>query len=281
MRWHLTFVACLCWLLWCASAFPQTNFIGAGFHGDVKVAGGGSFTPASLPGLQLWLKADAGVTQSGGTVSSWTDQSSNAYSLAPGYVSPSSAPTYSSTGFNSSHPGVAFSGPSGSPGPANVGVDPSTLNSTTMSLFVVHTATAYNANSSRLFSISVGGCDTCSNGFAFGLGSSSYYVYQNSSFVFSSVTGSLNTPQTFGVTFDGSNATVYMNEVSKGSALWNQTIGSSSTPIAFMLGVEQNGPGSVTFTGTIAEVVMTTTPVSPTNLANLSTYFSSKWGCSC
>lgn len=36
-----------------------------------------SFTPTDLPGLELWLKADAGVTESGGLVSAWQDQSGN------------------------------------------------------------------------------------------------------------------------------------------------------------------------------------------------------------
>jgi hypothetical protein len=40
------------------------------------------FLPAGLPGLSLWLKADAGVTTSGSNVTAWADQSANAYSLA-------------------------------------------------------------------------------------------------------------------------------------------------------------------------------------------------------
>ena len=42
-----------------------------------KVGGGAEFSPASLSGLSLWLKADAGVTASGSSVTAWADQSGN------------------------------------------------------------------------------------------------------------------------------------------------------------------------------------------------------------
>jgi hypothetical protein len=35
------------------------------------------FSPTDIAGLQLWLKADAGVTLNGSTVSAWADQSGN------------------------------------------------------------------------------------------------------------------------------------------------------------------------------------------------------------
>lgn len=51
--------------------------------------GGGGFTPASLTGLQLWLKADTGVysdlgstpATNGGSVEQWNDQSGNANNI--------------------------------------------------------------------------------------------------------------------------------------------------------------------------------------------------------
>lgn len=36
-----------------------------------------AFSPTDIAGLKLWLKADAGVTESGGSVTSWADQSGN------------------------------------------------------------------------------------------------------------------------------------------------------------------------------------------------------------
>jgi hypothetical protein len=41
------------------------------------------FNPNSIPGLQLWLKADAGVTLSGSNVTAWADQSGNGRNATP------------------------------------------------------------------------------------------------------------------------------------------------------------------------------------------------------
>lgn len=44
-----------------------------------------SFSPASIAGLQLWLKADAGVSTNGSNVTEWLDQSVNNYSFFPDF----------------------------------------------------------------------------------------------------------------------------------------------------------------------------------------------------
>jgi len=46
----------------------------AGLCGRAAAA---AFVPTDIAGLKLWLKGDAGITQSGGTVSAWNDQSGN------------------------------------------------------------------------------------------------------------------------------------------------------------------------------------------------------------
>lgn len=46
-----------------------------GFFGGVAPTA--PFSPADIAGLSLWLKADAGVTTSGGFVTAWADQSGN------------------------------------------------------------------------------------------------------------------------------------------------------------------------------------------------------------
>jgi hypothetical protein len=52
-----------------------------------------------------WFRADAGVTQSSGSVSAWADQSGNGHDL----VSLGSNPSWSATGWNSARPAVTFS----------------------------------------------------------------------------------------------------------------------------------------------------------------------------
>lgn len=59
---------------------------------------GGTVTPASFSGLVLWLRADLGVTQSGGAVSTWADQSGSGNDV----IQSNSLyqPTYTAAGIN-------------------------------------------------------------------------------------------------------------------------------------------------------------------------------------
>lgn len=78
-----------------------------------RVAGGrvsnvaGVWTPASLPGLRLWLRADQGVTLSGSAVTQWQDQSGNALHVAQG--TPAAQPTYVASSINT-RPAISFDG---------------------------------------------------------------------------------------------------------------------------------------------------------------------------
>jgi len=73
------------------------------------------FTPgaAGLPGpadigtaLTWWYRSDLGVTESGGTVSAWADQSSNARNVSEA----TNKPAYSATGGPNSVPSITFDG---------------------------------------------------------------------------------------------------------------------------------------------------------------------------
>jgi hypothetical protein len=41
MIWRLGFIVGICSVLWCGAVYPQSNVIGSGVYGDVKVTGGG------------------------------------------------------------------------------------------------------------------------------------------------------------------------------------------------------------------------------------------------
>lgn len=60
-----------------------------------------------LTGLTLWCRGDAGITQAGGTVSLWQDQSGNGNDLAQ--ASGPDQPNYNATGFAAGIPSVDFS----------------------------------------------------------------------------------------------------------------------------------------------------------------------------
>lgn len=65
-----------------------------------------SFTPDELTGLELWLKADAGLTESGGNVTAWLDQSGNSRNPTV-----QGTPAYTASGLNGK-PIVQFDGTS-------------------------------------------------------------------------------------------------------------------------------------------------------------------------
>ena len=67
------------------------------------------WTPAEIS-TDLWLRADAGVTESGGSVSLWADQSGAGRDFSQS--SASQQPDLGATSFNSAHPGVSFTGSS-------------------------------------------------------------------------------------------------------------------------------------------------------------------------
>lgn len=52
--------------------------------------------PSTIANLTVWLKADAGITQSGGTVSAWADQSGNGNNFAQGTAA--NQPSFQATG---------------------------------------------------------------------------------------------------------------------------------------------------------------------------------------
>lgn len=57
------------------------------------------FSPEDVDGLKQWMDAYEGVTESGGFVSAWADQSGNGNNAAQ--ASGGAQPSYSATGFNS------------------------------------------------------------------------------------------------------------------------------------------------------------------------------------
>jgi len=51
--------------------------LGLGVQNARKIGGAAAFSPASISGLSLWLKANAGVSLNGNDVTGWADQSGN------------------------------------------------------------------------------------------------------------------------------------------------------------------------------------------------------------
>lgn len=66
-----------------------------------------AFVPTNVAGCKLWLRGDLGVTQSGGTVSLWADQSGNANDYSQGTAA--NQPTFTASAINAL-PGLSFDG---------------------------------------------------------------------------------------------------------------------------------------------------------------------------
>src|SRR5580692_2640817 len=60
-------------------AHAQLTLTGGGCGAGTTCGSGGAWTPASLPGLVLWLSASHGVSTSGSNLTAWADQSGNNY----------------------------------------------------------------------------------------------------------------------------------------------------------------------------------------------------------
>lgn len=64
-----------------------------------------TFNPTQIAGCSLWLRADLGITQSSGSVSSWADQSGNGRDATQAVAN--NQPTFTASGINSL-PTVSF-----------------------------------------------------------------------------------------------------------------------------------------------------------------------------
>jgi hypothetical protein len=70
----------------------------------IDITATSKFLPSGLPGLSLWLKADAGVTLSGANITAWADQSGNGRT-----VTLTNSPSFTASSINS-RPTVDFNG---------------------------------------------------------------------------------------------------------------------------------------------------------------------------
>jgi hypothetical protein len=133
-----------------------TRALGIGIYpGRVTSAGAAPppSTPATILGANLlvWLRSDLGVTESGGVVSTWADQSGNGHNFTQGTAA--NRPAYNATGGPNSTPSILFDG-------ANDGLINSTLNlpapATTPTFFWLIFRQVTWTNTDRVFSAATG-----------------------------------------------------------------------------------------------------------------------------
>lgn len=252
---------------------PRRRLLHGGHAAHQVSGGGGSWTPASLPGLLLWLSASqsGSVQQSGGNLTEWKDLSGNNYHATQ--IS-GTAPTYSATSFNG-QPGVTFNASDLTYCASANNIDVSST--TTLSYFVLGSVTSNSASHGRLLSFFVNSagfdyldpsCEMDVGGTPGTLGIAP--ATNTASF-------SLSTPYAFGAIYDGADAHIYLNNVEQGTqtGFTNTLLGGSNY---YALGSQIQSLSSISSSyldGTIAEVVITKNAISSANRSSLESYFTS------
>lgn len=236
-----------------------------------------TFDPLTLiTGAGGFWRADKGVTGNP-NVTAWADQSTFAQNLTG-----TNSPQFSATGWLSSFPGIAFANASTrscsnssfvfstSTCSAFALLSVSSVNSNDGYLALVSSSTSYDYLSTNCFSLNTN-ASTC--GLAISQHNLAAPVSQNFS---------LNTPALVGVTFDGTNATGWLNGSSAGfnnnPVGQTELIGSSSS--IFVLGARYPGSIANFFTGTIAFAGITQKVMNTTDWTNLKNWSNSNWGTS-
>ncbi len=240
------------------------------------VAAAGPWTPASLSGLTVWLDAsDSGsVIRSGADVSAWNDKSGNGNNF-PG----TNNPQYSATGFNTSYPGIAVTSAAGSYFKSGAVA----LNSANLSVFIVGNITSPDLDDGVISLLGNGQSADWNNAASFVVDpndtSNRIRLFTASGAYQSVITGAANGAHAFGWVFDGTNGTPYLDGTSGTPAAKTGAFGNPSAIIA--LGNRLSTGGAVTgdtINGTYAEVIITASAITGTDLANLDSYFVAKWG---
>lgn len=246
--------------------------LGLGLYSQ-QGGGAAAWTPASLgANLKGWWKADAGVSQVAGVVSAWADQSGNGNDLTA-----SGAPTYSATGFNSALPGITVSKAIGQ----YLSRNNVAVSSAQFAIFFLLSWTAAGDSNNGLVSI---------------LGQGQTADFDNNASLIASVNTSGQAPlfyqnvdlghaasqspgvHTFGIIFDGANATVYLDgsiapigtPVAASGVMGNTRIDT----LAF--GARPwNGPGSY-FDGCYREIIMVAGVDLTSSLTSLNAYLTAR-----
>jgi hypothetical protein len=249
----------------------------AGWYRPKPAATG--WTPASLPGLLLWLDASnsGSITQSAGSVSQWNDLSGNGNNVAQ--PTGANRPTYSATGFNGTKPGITFTSGS-SQWIQNASV---ALNSAPFNVFVVLTTPTSGASNSGVITLlGTGQSNDYDNlkSFAF-VATSAWRMAILAPFDDSSMAITINTPVSVGWSFDGTNGSGYLNNAIDAYSPTGKTGAFGNTTANIVMGARQvSGIGGNYFDGTFGEVVMWTGAPSSTDRTNLYSYWKTTkgWG---
>ena len=258
---------------------PHAQFNGcpAGFCNPPSLSA--SFTPASLPGLLVWLDASvsgsittdvsclipATDTQS---VSCWKDQSGNANN----FLKYTNSPTYAAAGLNSLPTVVVLASSTQSLKVSSFAIG----TGTTGSAFAVCMMTTNTNNNGRLLSyMPVGDTNDFTNTTAaawiFRNGTNnSFETFRGGTSVNDAIP--LSTPKMFGAIFTGSNMVPYVGSSSGTSTAFSSAWGSPG-PLALF----ETTQGGTVWDGDCSELIVSSSDIT-SYVSQLFTYENAKWG---
>ena len=219
-----------------------------------------NFLPTNLPGLMLWLRADTGITQGANGVSTWKDLSGHGYDAVQN--TSANQPDSSNPAELCGKPALFFNGTSDFlRGPLIPGLGDSSI-----SLFVVAKLNAINLNRPMF---TAGG--------AFGLilwHTAANLQFRNNNVI---VTGGASTTQYYLFTAKknvGVGDTVYRNGIFAGGLGGNSGNAFSDTT---HYGIGREAAFSQFFSGYIAEMVMYSNALTPTQRQTVEKYLFDKY----
>lgn len=252
---------------------PTRGVLQPGQHWRRPQGTAAAFSPADIANLKIWLDANVGITQSGGLVSQWDDQSGNNNHLTQG--NSSQQPTYSATGFNGALPGVTFA--NASPNDRWLRVTNAAISSASLSVFMALRQTTAMPNNAGFLSCHAAGQgdDVSGGGLAIEHSGGNYRV-QAGSYDRNGPSVILNTPTTVSWLFDGSTGTDFINFSVGSSNTHTETFG--NTTFTVNIGSRPFAGNGFGFNGELGEFLMYAGTLTAGEKSSLHTYLTNKWG---
>lgn len=263
--------------MWSNRDYTQDN----GWYRPAASGGGGGFTPASLPGLIAWYKADADVysntslttpqTTNNGNVAGWKDQSGNGYHLTQ--ATGQYLPTYLTAGLNGK-PAISFAAAAPSMLASASGVAMGTGN--VASAVMIGQLTSGAASNSRVVVYDSGG-DTNPGSCIFMIrngGSNAFAGYRSIPGFVGSQAISLATTYRMGIVFDGTNATTYLNNANPTATACTDSLSNGGL---ISIGAHNTAGPQEGWDGPIGEIIITNQAMSSGDRASLDAYLVARW----
>jgi hypothetical protein len=232
--------------------------------------------PKFIPGCQLWLDgADtSSMTMSGSIVTQWNDKSGKGLNVT-NTVS-AAGPTFSSTAFNSSKPGLFFNGSSTylSTAPLSAGVTELSANGTDSTLFVVFHASTGQTHT-VIYSLPTTR-DTYVLRYPWDGAGTRLLIHDMADRVL--YTGSTNV---YGPKFVSAWRTGSSHYVAESGTITGSNIGTASNSLAALPAQRFNigfGEDARYFTGAISEFIIYNTAITNAQIYQIEGYLAWKWG---